>query len=307
MRNWKKYFNKIYLIILISCIALISFLFTSYFLHKQTETYQPKIKRLAEDISSDWGLEAIKSNTVLIRKMNLNKVTIAVIDSGVSLKADRILPGYNILDQSRNTYDDIGHGSDVASIILKSCPNAYILPIKIVSENGYQDPKELAAAVCWAIEKKTDIINISLGTDVENEDVRYQISRAIERNIPVICSAGNSGDDQNLMFPARLTNVISVVSRDINNVDEGFSNRSKKKSFSAPGVHIKTVGDKYVSGTSFSSAFVSGVVGIVKGIRHDITIKELLEVMKSTSVDGNYFSYGLIQTDKIISSINPQN
>jgi len=305
MIKWKKYFDKRFLIVLNSFVVLIIFLFISSFLHKPPETYTPTIKRLAEKVDSDWGLEAIKDNITQIEKMNLKSVTIAVIDSGVNLKEDRILPGYNILDQSDNIYDDIGHGSDVASIILKTCPNAYILPIKIFSENSIQDPKELASAIYWAIENGADIINISLGMVIENDDIKDQINRAIARNIPVICSAGNSGDDQNLMFPANMTNVISVVARDINNVDEGFSNRSKKKSFSAPGVHIKTVGDKYVSGTSFSSAFVSGVVGIAKGLKHDISINELLEVMKNTSVDDNYFSYGLIQTDKIILNISP--
>lgn len=292
-----------FIVFILIIIMVVGFLYIKgTFYNSPPNIYNPVLKRLADDINSDWGLAAIKIPD-LTKVLKLRKVTICVIDSGCNINTDRILPGYNAIDKSNNILDDTGHGTEVTSVITKVFPSAYILPIKIIDKTTGQKSTILAEAIRWSIKNKADVINISLGMETDDECVKSEINNAIKLNIPVICSAGNNGNSNKLLFPANMNNVISVVSRDINNIDVGFSNKSEKKSFSAPGVNIKTINNKFVSGTSIATPFVSGIVGIAKGLNHDIQLKTLLEIMQKTSVDGNYFSYGLIQADKIISEI----
>ena len=265
-------------------------------------TYSPVIKRLSDDVNSDWGLSAIKIKNIKKSVNSSNSVIIAVIDTGVNLKSSRILKGYNAINNSNIAFDDNGHGTNISSIILKVSPKAYILPIKVIGKSGEQNPKTLAKAIEWATDNGANVINISLGMPNENIDVEREISNAIKKNIIVVSSAGNSSNDM-LSFPAKMNSVISVVARDINNVDVGFSNRAIKKSFSAPGVHIKTVDNRFVSGTSYAAAFVTGVVSIIKSIDINIKLVTMVEILKETSMDGNYFSYGLIQADKAITEL----
>lgn len=261
--------------------------------------YCPIIRRLSNDVNSNWGLKAIKINNNIKNITSSNMIIIAVIDTGINLKSNRIIKGYNAIDNSNDITDNNGHGTNISSIILNIYPGYYILPIKVIDKSGEQNPKILANAIEWAITNGANVINISLGMPNENNDVEREISKAIKKNIAVVCSAGNSSN-YTLSFPAKMSSVISVVARDINNVDVGFSNRANKKSFSAPGVHIKIIDNNFVSGTSYASAFVTGVVSIMKSIDINIKLETIKEILKETSVDGNYFSYGLIQADKAI-------
>ena len=59
-------------------------------------------------------------------------VIIGIIDTGISTNAidsDHILEGKNYLDPSLSTEDTYGHGTAVASVILKHLPQAQFVPL----------------------------------------------------------------------------------------------------------------------------------------------------------------------------------
>ena len=63
----------------------------------------------------------------LFGKSNRGPVVIAIIDTGISTNAipsENILEGKNYLDPSLSTEDTYGHGTAVASVILKHLPEA---------------------------------------------------------------------------------------------------------------------------------------------------------------------------------------
>lgn len=141
------------------------------------------------------------------------------------------------------------------------------MPIKIIDNSSEAKPEDLAKAIEVAIEKKVNVINISLGMVNVNQKVREQVLSAISKNISIVSSAGNVGED--LLYPASEEKVFSVIARDINNVDVAFSSKGTKKSFSCPGVHIKIDSKHYVSGTSFACSFLAGTISIIKENKND--------------------------------------
>ena len=65
-------------------------------------------------------------------KSDREPVVIAIIDTGISTNAipsENILEGKNYLDTSLSTEDTYGHGTAVASVILKHLPEAQFVPL----------------------------------------------------------------------------------------------------------------------------------------------------------------------------------
>lgn len=115
---------------------------------------------------------------------------------------------------------------------------------------------------------------------------------AINNTTDVTDATGNDGIEE-LPFPANMSSVISVIARDINNVDVAFSNVSScKKSVSAPGVHLRTE-DGFKSGTSFARFTNEECEGKPRCQNYSNNFRR-------TSADGNDFSYGLIQVDQAV-------
>lgn len=263
--------------------------------------YEPILRRIAPNLNDNWGKEAINVLDVDLSNSAQKSIKVAVIDTGVN-SSNSVLEGYNSIDKTNNTIDTSNHGSIVSSIITSVSPRIKILPIKITDQSEkISSSKIITDGIEWALNHNADIINISLGLP-DNNVVENSINKAIYKGVPVIASAGNTGEN-NLSFPAAMDKVISVIARDINNVDVGFSNRSScKKSFSAPGVNLK-INEHEFSGTSYSAAFVSATVALMKLEKPDLDVDTIISILEKTSVDGNNYSYGLIQADKALLQI----
>ena len=62
--------------------------------------------------------------------------------------------GNGVDDDLDGTVDDaVGHGTFVASMVLLAAPDATILPIRIVDDEGYGTEKEIVDGIEYAVEK----------------------------------------------------------------------------------------------------------------------------------------------------------
>ncbi|WP_426569821.1 type VII secretion-associated serine protease mycosin [Streptomyces canus] len=262
-----------------------------------------------------WALEALHTDEAW-RTTKGAGITVAVLDTGV--EADHpdldgnVLTGTDLVRFGAKPGDRAWarHGTAMASIIaghghgygngdgvMGIAPEAKILPVRVILEDG--DPARakarstrgnaLAEGIRWAADHGADVINLSLGDDsasahpepAEDEAVQY----ALKKGAVVVASAGNGGEKgDRISYPAAYPGVIAATAVDRYGTRASFSTRRWYATVSAPGVDV-VIADpdhKYYQGwgTSAAAAFVSGAVALVKAAHPGLTpaqIKKLLE------------------------------
>ncbi|WP_367324399.1 type VII secretion-associated serine protease mycosin [Streptomyces sp. HUAS ZL42] len=262
-----------------------------------------------------WALDAMHTQEAW-RTTKGKGITVAVLDTGV--EADHpdlegnVLTGKDMVGFGAKPGDRAwarhgtamagiiaghGHGYGDADGVMGIAPEARILPVRVILEDG--DPARaearrtrgnaLAEGIRWAADQGADVINLSLGDDsasahpepAEDEAVQY----ALKKGAVVVASAGNGGEKgDHISYPAAYPGVIAVTAVDKYGTRASFSTRRWYATVSAPGddVVIADPDHKYYEGwgTSAASAFVSGAVALVKAAHPGLTpaqIKELLE------------------------------
>src|SRR2546427_8882372 len=83
-------------------------------------------------------------------------VRVAVLATGVSsLRGMNVIEGKNFTDDPPD--DKNGHGTQVASLIAAIAPNAEILPVKVLSDEGIGSPATMLQGIDYAVEGKARI------------------------------------------------------------------------------------------------------------------------------------------------------
>lgn len=120
---------------------------------------------------------------------------IALIDTGVSEHAN-VIDRISVIDDDASG-DDNSHGDAMVNAIISQDPEAKILSIKAMDDNGYGTVSALVAAMEYAIEQKVSIINLSLyaRTTLSTSVLKSEIEKATDAGIIVVGAAGNDGAD----------------------------------------------------------------------------------------------------------------
>ncbi len=132
---------------------------------------------------------------------------IALIDTGVN---DDSVEAYTVL--GGDTADENGHGDNMLAMIRSENEDAKVISIKALDETGHGQLSSVYAAISLAIEKKVDIINLSLSArgTYGNELLKSVISDAIENDIIVVASAGNDGTAASSYTPGNIEGVVTI-------------------------------------------------------------------------------------------------
>jgi len=198
-------------------------------------------------------------------------VTIAVLDSGVPVPFG--FPDCHAWGPQDDIDDYFGHATAIASIFFGGngikglCRAVEPFYIKVLDDSGVGTVKSVSEGIYFAIDHKVDLINLSLGfmrTEKCPKELEKACEAAFEAKIPVFCAAGNDGGPVN--WPAALKSTICVGSAAENGLKTAFSSVGEVD-FVAPGLDLRvldTTGTpKKVSGTSFSTALVTGVAALL--------------------------------------------
>jgi RHS repeat-associated protein len=202
--------------------------------------------------------------------------------------------GWDFINDDKTVFDNATedtHGTNVAGIIsskennngiIGAAPNAKILPLKILSGNS-GSTSDAIEAINYAKTMGVKIMNCSWGSSEFN----YPLKDAINSSgMTFICSSGNSGNSS-ISYPASfgLPNIVSVGAIDNKGEITDFTSKGNANDLYAPGKDIYTTSAGntygYVSGTSFSSALVSGIAALVKQSVPDITYEEMSLALKN--------------------------
>ncbi|HEX5165533.1 MAG TPA: S8 family serine peptidase [Thermomicrobiales bacterium] len=259
-----------------------------------------------------WWLDLINAPDGWNINTGSDDTIVAVIDSGVSPThpdlSGRLVPGYNVVDGTTDTSDIAGHGTHVAGIIAAQqngigtvgvAMGVHIMPIRVVDGAGDIDVSNEIEAIYWAVDNGADVINLSLGAEEYVQAEREAIQYAYNRGVVVVAAAGNYFNK--VSYPGNYDEVIAAGSLKADGYPAPFTSRITRVDVSAPGERIYSPGwddffgdywddvfyadNSPVSGTSFSSAIVAGVVALLKSIDPTAGTEQVRSLLKSTATD----------------------
>lgn len=268
--------------------------------------------------AQQWALDAMHTEEAW-QTTKGKGMTVAVLDTGVEDDhpdlAGNVLEGKDMVGFGARRGDRAwarhgtamagiiaghGHGAGNGDGVMGIAPEAKILPVRVILEDG--DPARakarssrgnaLAEGIRWAADHGADVINLSLGDDSksahpeagEDEAVQY----ALNKGSVVVASAGNGGEKgDHISYPAAYPGVIAATAVDKFGTRASFSTRRWYATVSAPGVNV-VIADpdhKYYEGwgTSAAAAFVSGAVALVKSAHPGLTPAQIKKVLEDTA------------------------
>jgi subtilisin family serine protease len=232
--------------------------------------------------------------------------TVAVIDSGVnphvSDLAGSVISGPDLTGVHTSPANpDWGvHGTWMASLIaghghdgggsgiMGVAPRARVLSIRVVTDRhdpgyaAYESETDrrvqdaLAEAIRYAIKSRVSVISMSLGYGDPSAVVRSAVQDALDHDIVLVASSGNSGNSVGAQvaghapysFPADYPGVLGVAAVGRDGASAGFSSDNLSVQIAAPGVNVPAQGrdGQYwlVSGTSPACALTAGVAALIE-------------------------------------------
>ena len=234
------------------------------------------------------------------------QVRVAVIDTGVSeiaISKTNMSLGRNYIFPKQTTADTVGHGTAIASIIAGSevagvqgiCPEAILVPLVYYGkkEDGGTlkgDGAMLAKIIRDAVEVYgCSILNISSGVLNDTPALREAVDWADKHGALVISSVGNDGNDS-VYYPGAYSSVLCVgATNEANSAPADFSNRNEAVDLLAPGEKLPTATMKgnrlSASGTSFSTAYISGVAAKLMTKYPDLTAAHVRQILYASATD----------------------
>ncbi|KAG6901446.1 hypothetical protein C0995_011780 [Termitomyces sp. Mi166 len=262
-------------------------------------TYSDKDKPVNTGIqrNATWGLARLSSKNKLtytnITATNFTfyynpiagfNVDIYVVDSGVNINHTDF-GGRAQWGTTFGAYpdrDDNGHGTMCAGLAAGTTYGvaklANIIAVKVI---GYNITKSRLRDIVYGLEwvqqqtRITDhpsVVNLSIGSKITYWPLDLAVInkfQLVNENIPVVVAAGNEAEDARQYSPAGLPEAITVAASNITDQETWWSNYGPAVDIFAGGENIvstqtnSTTATTIDSGTSFSTAYVTGLVAIL--------------------------------------------
>ena len=248
-------------------------------------------------------------------------ISLCIVDSGIDtshpdLKNINLMGWNDVINSSPDSYDDDGHGTAMAGIIVADgglngiAKNVDLYVAKAINSDGSGTDDGIAEAVDWCVSQDSDIISLSLGGGqgiggdlFTTDSLEIAVENAIEQGVYVVAAAGNDGenDDGDVSSPGSVEDVICVggvtrLGNSWSGSSEGDNNGrlwpnpilprndpDKKPEIIAPGLEVPVLMTNsnswwgWSSGTSASTAWVSGGLALF--------LQEYPEFQRNTNSD----------------------
>lgn len=284
----------------------------------------------------DWGLTLLGIPTYW-KQTRGKGVKVAILDTGIAPNHPDLTNAWrDARDFAGSQYgasDAQGHGTHCAGIIaarddaggvIGVAPECDLYVGKVLGDNGSGDVSAVVAGIRWAIDKKVDVLSMSLGSSAGDEQLEGAIKAALAAGIVVVAAAGNEGPSLDTIgYPAKYDGVISVGAIDRQRRVTNFSSRGKRVDICAPGDQITSCWPPSalakLSGTSMATPFVAGVVALCVA-QHKLTAPkdaprltpaQMLDLVRKTAVDlgapgfDTTAGFGLIDPGALLAASSP--
>ena len=279
---------------------------------------------------AQWYLDELGVSAAWDADLNGQGITVAIIDSGLNANHEdfvgaKILPGRNLLNNSTDVTDTVGHGTFVTGLLVAQRDNgigisglvdeAAIVPFKCFSTGNRTNVSYIVSAIYAAVDTyDCDVINLSLGAERNTQALTDAVRYAEAHNVIIVSAVGNDGGTD-YVYPAADDSVVGVGSVGPTLAGSSFSQHNDSVLVVAPGEAILSLdhttysGYSQGKGTSFSAPFVTAMAVMAKTRNPDMTGKEFMALLTSTARDlgpSGYdiqYGYGLVDVESFVSAL----
>ncbi|MBN1930634.1 MAG: S8 family serine peptidase [Desulfobacterales bacterium] len=242
---------------------------------------------------------------------------IAIIDSGVDPThpdlADKVIAGYNFLNNNTDTHDVLGHGTAVSGTAAAMTNNYEgvagvawknpIMPLVVLDSSNYASYYNIARAITYAADRGVRVINISIGGSSSSSTLQNAVDYAWKKGTVIFACAHNY-NTSTPYYPAACTNVVAVSATTSTDTRASFSNYGDWIDIAAPGTSILTTcrGGGYGSwnGTSFSSPIAAGLAALIISANPSLSNAQVVDMITQNADDLGtsgfdiYYGYGRV-------------
>jgi len=255
----------------------------------------------------------------------LPKLRIGMLDTAVrtipALQAVKLTQRSFLADTDTPTAHE--HGTAIAALISGQdrthrfrgmAPGAQLFAGAIMrdqEDHSGTNTAMLLRGLDWLIGNKVQVINLSLGGP--GDDLMASVFAKLQKQgVIVVASAGNGGPDAPPSYPAAYRGVLAVTAVDALDQVYREANRGSYIAVAAPGVDIWTpdaAQGRYVSGTSFSAAVVTGAVGLMLSRKADLSADRVRENLCRHARDlgdpgaDKVYGCGLLQLNRTLDAL----
>jgi thermitase len=212
---------------------------------------------------------------------------VAVLDTGVEFAhpdlQGRLVAGHDFVNNDSNASDDNGHGTWVTGIIAANANNGIggagiswsdkVLPVKIMDSSGTGTTSDLNSGIVYAADRGAKVINMSVGGFPFSQFTLDAVNYAWSKGAVLVGAAGNNAREE-LFYPASYGNVLSISATQVDDELAFWTSYGSAVDISAPGASVYTTNCyackpaegsayTYISGTSFATPNVAGVVALI--------------------------------------------
>ncbi len=250
-------------------------------------------------------------------------ITVAVLDTGVKRSGPDgigdILSGYDFYSGDGDPTDRQGHGTFVAGTIAQKtdngtgvagvAPDASILPVKVMSDQGYGDMNAIVNGITWSTNQGAHVINMSLGSYYSSQSLQQACQYAHDNGVVIVAASGNEYASS-VSYPAAYDTVIAVGASRYDGSRAAYSNTGSGLDLLAPGGDLSKDqnGDGYADGilqetiengswtytfwegTSMAAPHVAAAAALVmaQGVNDP---DQVAEILTSTATDVGSYGY----------------
>ena len=278
----------------------------------------------------DWGVDRIDADIVHEYNILGTWVKVAIMDTGIDYDhpdlAANYKGGYDFGGEYSGASNDDdpmdfkGHGTHCAGIVaavkgndigvIGVAPEAYLYAVKVFSDDDLGNYSDVIEGLEWCITNDMQVISMSFGSAYTAGDpgIEPWINDVYDAGILLVGAAGNDGNGRgsgdNVIYPARYSNVIAVAATGSNDKRARWSSTGPDVELAAPGVSIYStyMGGGYAtkSGTSMACPHVAGTAALLIAAGEGDVRLRLQETADDLGAAGkdNQYGYGLVDADE---------
>lgn len=236
-------------------------------------------------LDKQWALSQLQIPESWQTASGGSEIMVAILDTGIDQNHEdlegKVAAEINLTD-SPTSGDIYGHGTHIAGIIAAysnngtgiagMAPESQLMNVKVADDNGGCKASTVARGIIWAVDNGASVINVSIEIMGPSPQLEDAVNYAWSQGAIIIAAAGNEGSDLPV-YPAYYENCLAVAATRQDNSLAPLSNYGDWVSVTAPGFNIySTLPDSsygYKSGTSFASAYVSGLAALLFNVVTD--------------------------------------